>query len=64
MSASVVKPPSVPITFQGRLKVVAIVDPANPQVREILDQIRADNYEVEVTDSFERDVSEDSDVGA
>jgi len=64
MSASVVKPPSVPISFQGRLKVVAIVDPANPQIREILDQIRADNYEVEVTDSFERDVSEDSDVGA
>ncbi|MCG2593356.1 ornithine decarboxylase [Ramlibacter sp. XY19] len=64
MSVSVVKPPTVPISFQGKLKVVAIVDAANPQIREILDQIRADNYEVEVTDSFERDVSEDSDVGA
>jgi len=64
MSVSVVKPPRIPISFHGKLKVVAIVDPANSQVRELIEQIRSENYQVEVTDSFERDLSEDSDVGA
>jgi len=52
------------IPFHKLLKVVAIVDSANRQAKGLLDQIAASGYEVEVTDNFERDVSEDSDVGA
>ena len=59
-----VKPPTIPIPFHKLLKVVAIVDKENAQTRQLLDQIAAENFEVEVTDSFERDVSEDSSVGA
>ena len=52
------------IPFEKLLKIVAIVDEANPEVKELLDVIKADGYEVEVTDSYERDVFEDADVGA
>src|SRR4051794_4610473 len=59
-----VKPPAIPIPFHKLLKVVAIVDRANAQTRELLDQITAAHFEVEVRDTFDRDVSEDADVGA
>jgi ornithine decarboxylase len=59
-----VKSPTIPIPFHKLLKVVAIVDPANPQTKQLLDHIRAENFEVEVTDRLERDVSEDASVGA
>jgi len=59
-----VKAPTIPIPFHKLLKVVAIVDGANPQAKELLDQIAAANFEVEIADSFDRDVSEDADVGA
>jgi ornithine decarboxylase len=59
-----VKAPTIPIPFHRLLKVVAIVDKENAQTKQLLDQIAAENFEVEVTDSFERDVSEDSSVGA
>ena len=59
-----VKAPTIPIPFHKLLKVVAIVDKENAQTRQLLDQIAAENFEVEVTDSFDRDVSEDSSVGA
>ncbi len=59
-----VKSPSIPIPFHKLLKVVAIVDSQNPQTREFLDRIAAENYEIEVTDRFDRDVSEDAAVGA
>jgi len=52
------------IPFEKLLKIVAIVDETNPQVKELLDVIIADGYEVEVTDSYERDVFEDAGVGA
>jgi ornithine decarboxylase len=64
MIPNVVKPPMIPIAFHKLLKVVAIVEPGNLQAQEVIDQIRAEGYAVEVTDSFERDVYEDSDVGA
>ncbi|WP_213959865.1 MULTISPECIES: ornithine decarboxylase [unclassified Variovorax] len=64
MIPSAVKPPTIPISFHRKLKVVAIVDTASQQIRELLDEIRADNYEVEVTESFDRDLFEDSSVGA
>ena len=59
-----VKAPTIPIPFHKLLKVVAIVDAANPQTKQLLDHIAAENFEVEVTDSFDRDVSEDAAVGA
>ena len=58
------KAPTIPIPFPKLLKVVAIVDAKNVQVRQLLDRISAENYEVEVTDRLERDVSEDAAVGA
>jgi ornithine decarboxylase len=59
-----VKSPTIPIPFHKLLKVVAIVDGASPETRQLLDLIRAENFEVEVTDRFDRDVSEDASVGA
>jgi len=59
-----VPPPTVPIAFHRLLRVVAIVDPADAQTKELIEQIRAERYDVEVTDSFARDASEDAGVGA
>ena len=59
-----VKAPTIPIPFHKLLKVVALVDATNPQIRELLDQIAAQDYEIEVSDNFDRDVSEDAAVGA
>ena len=59
-----VKSPTRPIPFQKLLSVVAIVDRDDPQTKELLDHIRAEGFEVEVRDDFERDVSEDAAVGA
>jgi ornithine decarboxylase len=58
------KSPTIPIPFHRLLKVVALVDGEDAQTRELLDQIRAGQFEVEVTDRYERDVSEDAAVGA
>jgi ornithine decarboxylase len=46
------------------MKIVAIIDPKDVQTKELLDQLAAEHYVVEVTDSFDRDVSEDASVGA
>ena len=59
-----VKAPTIPIPFHKLLKVVAVVDRDNPQTQQLLDLIRAEGFEVEVCDSFDRDVSEDASVGA
>jgi ornithine decarboxylase len=59
-----VKAPTIPIAFHRLLKVVAIVDAANPQTKQLLDQIAAQNFEIEIGHSYERDVSEDAAVGA
>jgi ornithine decarboxylase len=52
-----IKPPAVPIAFGKLLKVVAMVDLANVQTKELLAQIAAEGYEVEITDIFERDLT-------
>ncbi len=44
--------------------MVAIVDAANPQTKQLLDQIATQNFEIEIGHSYERDVSEDAAVGA
>ena len=58
------KTPAIPIAFHKLFKVVAIVDGADPQVRELLDLLAAEKFEIEVTDRYDRDVSEDAEVGA
>ena len=47
-----VKAPTIPIPFHKLLKVVAIVDAANPQTKELLDQIAAENFEIEVSEQL------------
>ncbi|MCF1708258.1 ornithine decarboxylase [Tabrizicola sp. J26] len=59
-----VKAPTVAIPFNKLLKVVALVDGADPEIRELLALITAEGYQVEVTDRLDRDVAEDADVGA
>jgi ornithine decarboxylase len=56
--------PTIPIPFHHLLKVVAVVDPADAQTKELLDHIAAEKFEVEVRAGFERDVSEDASAGA
>ena len=43
---------------------VAIVDDEDSQTRKLLDCIAAENFEVEVSGNFDRDLEEDSSVGA
>ena len=56
--------PTIPIPFHKLLKVVAVVDTANPQILQLLERIEAENFHVETTGTFDRDVSEDAAVGA
>jgi ornithine decarboxylase len=56
--------PTIPIPFHKLLKVVAIVDDEDPQIRQLLDRIAGENYQIEVSNRFDRDVSEDAAVGA
>ena len=59
-----VKAPTIPIPFHKFLKVVAIVDEQDSQTKQLLEHIIAQNFEIEVSASFDRDVSEDAAVGA
>jgi ornithine decarboxylase len=59
-----VPPPTIPIPFHRLLKMVAIVDRQDAQTQELIDHIKAENFRVEVTASFERNASEDAEVGA
>ena len=57
------KAPTIPIPFHKMLKIVALVDEKNSQTKAFLDEITAANFQIEVSDDYERDVSEDADVG-
>jgi len=59
-----VKSPTIPIPFHRLLKVVALVDAEDRQIKQLLDHIAEEKYEIELSDRYERDVSEDADVGA
>ncbi|HJS42915.1 MAG TPA: ornithine decarboxylase [Gemmatimonadales bacterium] len=59
-----IKSPTIPIPFHKLLKVVAVVDKDNAETQQLLQHIAAERFEIEVTDRFERDVSEDAGVGA
>lgn len=50
-----VKAPTVAIPFHHLLKIVAIVDEKDPQTRELLDHIAAENFEIEISDNLARD---------
>jgi ornithine decarboxylase len=58
------KAPSIPIPFHNLLKIVALVDAEDPQVRPLLERLREEKYEVEISNRYDRDVSEDAAVGA
>ena len=64
ISPSRIKTPSIPIPFHKLLKVVAIVDVENPRIKQLLDRISAENFNVEITASIDRDVTDDAEVGA
>ncbi len=59
-----VKTPTIPIPFHKLLKVVAIVDGDNHEVRALLERMTAEGYEIEVAADYTRDASEDAAVGA
>ena len=59
-----VKGASLPIPFHRLMKLVVIADPANPQVQQLVECLRGEHFEVELSTSYERDVSEDAEVGA
>ena len=59
-----VKSPTTPIPFHKLLRIVAIVDRDDEQTKQLLNHIEAENFQIEVADSYERDISEDTDVGA
>jgi ornithine decarboxylase len=58
------KPPTIPIQFNKLLKVVALVDEKDRETRRLLDLIEAEGYELEISDRYDRDVTEDAAVGA
>jgi arginine/lysine/ornithine decarboxylase len=58
------KTPTIPIPFHKLLKIVAVVDPGNAQTKELLAEIAAENFRVELAHDLKRDVDEDADVGA
>jgi ornithine decarboxylase len=64
MAAHAIKPPKIAIPFQRLLKVVVIADAANRDVKQLLDHLAGENYEIEVSQRYERDISEDAAVGA
>jgi len=59
-----IKAPTVTVPFHKLLKIVAIVDRNDERVMRLIEHVNAENFEVEVSDSPERDVSEDASVGA
>jgi ornithine decarboxylase len=58
------KTPKIPIPFNKLLKVVALVDAEDREIRRLLDHLEAEKFEVEVSNRYDRDPSEDADVGA
>src|SRR4029079_17677052 len=56
--------PKIPVPFNRLLKIVALVDDENAEVRQLVDLLSAERYEVEVSSNYDRDPSEDAGVGA
>jgi ornithine decarboxylase len=58
------KPPTIPIPFHKLLKVVALVDDEGAEVRALIERLEAEKLEVEISNSYDRDVLEDAAAGA
>ena len=56
--------PTLSTTFHPLLKAATVVDRGGPQTRQRLDHIAVEKHQIEVSDRFDRDVSEDAAVGA
>ena len=56
--------PTISTAFHPLLKAAAAVDDGGPQTRQRLDHIAVEKHQIEVSDRFDRDVSEDAAVGA
>ncbi len=52
------------IPFHRYLKVVAVCDDASEKTVKLMDTLKGEGFEVEVSGSYDRDVSLDADVGA
>jgi hypothetical protein len=59
-----VNTPAIATPLHTLLKVVAIVNGDDPQTRQLLDHVAVEQYQIEVNDRFDRDVSEDAEAGA
>ena len=55
MTPRSVSAPTIPIPFHKLLKVVAVVDRGNAQTTQLLDQIAAQGFDIEIADSFDRE---------
>lgn len=64
MSEYAARAPSIPIPFHKLLKLVALVDSTDERTGEFLARIAAEKFELERSDCYERDVSQDAAVGA
>ena len=56
--------PTLSTAFHTLLMAAAAVDDGGPQTRQRLDHIAVEKHQIEVSDRFDRDVSEDGAVGA
>src|SRR4029079_1879748 len=56
--------PKIPVPFNRLLKIVALVDDENAEVRQLVDLLSAERFEIEVSSNYDRDPSEDAGVGA
>jgi len=56
--------PTLSTAFHTLLKAAATVEGGGPQTRQRLDHIAVEKHQIEVSDRFDRDVSEDAAVGA
>lgn len=56
--------PTIPIPFHKLFRVVAVVDGDDPHARALLEHLAAEKFDIEISDHYDRDVSEDAAVGA
>ncbi|MGY4829258.1 ornithine decarboxylase [Sphaerotilaceae bacterium SBD11-9] len=59
-----VKGARLPIPFHRLLKVVVIADRTDDQILRLIDCLKAERCEIEISANYDRDVSEDAAVGA
>ena len=55
MIEQAVSTPTIPIPIHRMLKVVALVDGGDAQVRPLLDRLAAEKYEIEISNRYDRD---------